>query len=432
MIDLENIRPAWLEINLDNLKANFEELKKILNPNSKIAAVVKANAYGHGSVEISKALLRYGVDRLAVSTVDEGVELRKSGIDAPILLLNGWDKFEMNTILEYNLTPTIYELSTAYELNNKAKIRDCKINAHVRVAINDGNMGVMQKSFKNFILEISKLENIKVEGIYTHLYAAYGTNCELTKGQINDFNSLINEVKNFNINALIIHAASTPAIMYFPESHYDMVRAGNILYGIEPEIDYGLNIEEYKIAIEKYDNRSIHNNLKPVVQLKARIIDIKEISDEYWIDYGKEFPIEKGRVIATIAMGYADAFPLVYSEQTKVIIHGKKVPVFGKASMDYFIIDVTGIENVKKGDIVVILGEQDGSTITAEEIALRTRMEKSFDGKEILLNKRISRAQVCMFSPRLPRIYVEDGVVIKRNYLSNGCSESRSEVNYNE
>lgn len=407
MKNTKGIRPAWIEINLDNLLHNVKEIESNLKENTKIMAVVKADAYGHGAVEISKALALYGIEYFAVSTVNEAIELRNNGIDKFILILGITDKSEINKIVKYDLVPSVIEYDFLELLNKCAEENNKKVKIHIRVDCGKGNIGIPLENIEALISEAKSLYNIEIDGVYTHFYSCYGKDETLINNHIENFE---NTLSKLTIRPRLIHAASSPAIVNYNQCQHNMVRVGNLLYGISPELDNNY-----------YEKDKSYKNYKPVMALKSRVIDIKEICSGPFLHYGHFTEIKDKATLAYIPLGYADGLALIYLDKMEVLVNGQRTNVFGKVFMDYFTIDITDKADVKIGDEVVIFGYQKDKLITVEEFAYKIRVEKNEKDEKIILDKRVSRAAICLLSDRLERIYIE-----KNKVKSIGCN---NEVN---
>ena len=291
MWEIDNIRPVWAEINLDNLEHNIKEVKRNINKNTLIMAVVKANAYGHGAVEVSKVFLENGGDRLAVATLSEAIELRLNEIDAPILILGYTPKSQYSQILKYNLIPTIYDYEFAKALSEEATKLGVVGKIHIKIDSGLGRIGFLPSDETiSEIIKISKLPNIEIEGIFTHFAKADEMDKIYTRLQYNRFIDIVNKLEDKGVYIPIKHVSNSAAIINMPEYNLNMVRAGIMLYGLYPS--------------NKFNKNNI--KLKPAMTLKAKISNIKEVSEGTGISYGQIFVTKRKSKIATIPIGYAD------------------------------------------------------------------------------------------------------------------------------
>lgn len=363
-------RPTWAEINLNNLTHNFRMVKKNLAPFVKVMACVKADAYGHGLIPVAKALVRIGVDYLSVASIDEGIKLRKAGIKIPILVLGMVLKEDIRPLFDYNLTQNVCSLDFALTLNRLGKRLNKKINVHLKIDTGMGRLGVLHKDAVKFVEEVNALENLNIEGIFTHLACA-DNNKSFTSYQIGLFEDIITELKKKGIRIPFIHAANSLGITSYKSGHFNMVRPGIILYGLYPKRDMDIK-------------------LKPVLSLKTKVVYIKEVPSGWGISYGHIYVTNRKTKIVTLPIGYGDGYPRHLSNKGPVLIRGKRFKISGRVCMDQIMIDV-GSFNVSIGDEVVLMGHQKRNKIGCEEIAR-------------LINT-IPYEIVCGLGSRIPRIY---------------------------
>lgn len=385
---MSNSRPVWAEIDLDALKYNFERIKEKVN-NKNIIVAVKADAYGHGAIEVSKALIEYGASKLAVAMISEALELRKNNIDAPIMILGYTPLDNAEELINNNIEQTIYNYEYVEALSKVAIKLGKKVKIHIAIDTGMGRIGFLPTDDTvNIIEKISKLEGIIVEGIFTHYSTSDEDDKEYTYEQFSKFLDIDNRLKARGINIPLKHTSNSGAIIDLPETYLDGVRPGIILYGYYPSQDV------------KKENLS----LKPVLTLKAQISHVKELDKDMYISYGRKFKTDRKSVIATIPIGYADGYTRLLSGKAKVIINGKFAKVVGNICMDQCMIDVTGIEDVKVGDEVILLGEQGDAKYNADDIA-----------EDIgTINYEI----LCMIKKRIPRVYISNGKIIKeKSYI---------------
>ena len=383
-----NIRPVWAEVNLDNIINNIKEIKKNIN-GEEIIAVVKANAYGHGAVDVAPVLIENGADRLAVAMLSEALELREAGIKVPILILGYTDVAFSEMLINNDIEQTVYSLDYAKELSKKAEALGKVAKIHIAVDTGMGRIGFLpnEKSVEE-VVEISKLSNLRITGIFTHFSNADEQDKSYAHNQIEKFNFFINEIEKREVNLGLKHISNSASIIDIEDAHYNAIRPGIILYGYYPS-DY-INKDKLK--------------LMPALSLKCQVIHVKELPKGEYIGYGRKFRTERDSVIATLPIGYADGYIRGLYEKAHVIINGKLAPVVGKICMDQCMVDVTDIGPVKVGDEVVLLGEDNGVKNNADDIA------KMLD----TINYEI----LCMIGRRVPRIYIKDGKMVNvRNYL---------------
>ncbi|MGE5381376.1 MAG: alanine racemase [Methylocystaceae bacterium] len=364
---------SWVEIDLAALHHNLEMVRGQLKNKTKIIAVVKADAYGHGAVEISRVLIEYGIDALAVATVGEALELRHNGIGVPILILGSVAESEFDYLFEQNLTPTLNSVEMTLALNNRACVRMQKLKVHLRIDIGMGSYGVTTGEGLYLIDEIMKMSNLELQGIYTHINTMYGGNLNDARGQVRVFNEFLIQLKQKGVYLPLIHASSSPAVIRLPDAEYDMVRLGIVLYGLP------------------CGNEFIDDQIQAVMQIKTKVVAIKTVGIDSGLGYGWTFKTMYPSRIATVPLGYADASFLHHLKAGEVIIREQRAPIIGKPCMDHFLIDISSVEGAAVGDEVVILGKQGNQAIYAEEIACRSGIDPNNIDLVGLLGSRIPR-----------------------------------------
>ncbi|MGF7058085.1 alanine racemase [Brassicibacter mesophilus] len=386
MDSLENVRPVWAEINLDNLAHNIKEVRRVVNKESLITAVIKADAYGHGSVMAAKIFLENGADRLAVATLSEAIELRNAGIMAEILILGYTPDFQAITAIENNITLTVYNYENAYSISKAAKNINKTAKIHIKIDSGMGRIGLRaeDRSLED-IQKISELSNVFIEGIFTHFAKADEINKEFTNKQFNQFNMIINAIESRGIKIPIKHASNSAAIIDLPEYNLDMVRAGIMLYGLYP------SNEVLKDRV----------NLKPSMILKTKISNVKSVPKGTGISYGHIHITQQDSIIGTIPIGYADGFTRMLINKADVGIKDSRAKVVGRICMDQCMIDVTDITDVKIDDEVIIFGDGRNNSPHIDEVAQKLGT----------INYEI----VCMVSRRVPRVYIKSGEIVKIN-----------------
>ncbi|MCT4598673.1 MAG: alanine racemase [Vallitalea sp.] len=380
---------VYARIDLDAIIHNVSSISRITNPNSQLMPVVKADGYGHGAVPICKELSNIGINRFAVATLEEGIILRKNGIDKEILIL-GYTPDELaNELMEYNLTQTIYKQSMAYNLSKVAVELNKTAKIHLKIDTGMGRIGFMpDEESIGIISTISKLPNIEIEGIYTHFSTADELDKTFTNTQIDRFDKFIEKLKNNNINIPIKHAANSAGIIDMNNSHMDFVRLGIALYGLYPS-DY---VYKEKVKLHK------------ALSLISHIIHIKEVEAGTPIGYGGTYVTQKKSKIATIPVGYGDGYDRLLSSKGKVLINGEYAPIVGRICMDQFMVDISHIPNVNDLDEVILIGKQGDNEITADDIAN--------------IKGTINYEVVCQLGKRIPRVYVKNNeYVCSINYF---------------
>lgn len=344
---------TWAEINLDNLERNIKNLRGLLRNNAKFLGVCKANAYGHGMVQIAKKLQECNADMIAVASVQEGIELRKKGITIPILCLGQSSSDLTNLICKYKITQTIENFEIGKEFSQKAVQLQKKVKIHIKIDTGMGRIGFfwpeegeLNEDEKNKtaqkILELCNLPGLEPEGIFTHF--ADGDNEEYTNSQIKKFKEALEYLSNLGLKFPIAHAAASTGIIKYPYAHFDMGRFGIILYGY---------------ASTETGNKESDLNLIPIMTIKSRISSVRNLPKGSTVSYGCTYKLKTDSTIAVIPIGYADGFPRCLSNKANVKIHNKLCPVLGRVCMDMMMVDVTSIKDeVKAGDIATIFDEE--------------------------------------------------------------------------
>lgn len=385
----KHLRPLWAEVNLDNLAFNMQEIRKI-SKSKEIIGVVKADAYGHGAVDIAPVLLENGATRLAVAVLSEGVELRREGIDCPIIILGFTSPSLIGDLLKYDIEQTVFSYEYAEELSKVASKKHKIAKIHIAVDTGMGRIGFLpNKNSVEEIYKISNLPNVCIEGIFSHFSTADERDKEYTYGQLKKFNEFYKLLQDKGIDIKMRHIANSASIIDLPEAHFEAVRPGIILYGYYPSEE--VNKEKIK--------------LKPVMELKANIAHIKSVTSGQYISYGRRFKSDRESVIATLPVGYADGYTRALFNKGKVILHNEFAAVIGSICMDQCMIDITDISSeVKVGDEVTLMGRSDRIKFDADDVAKALGT--------------INYEVICAISKRVPRVYVRNGKVIKiRNYI---------------
>lgn len=379
------LRPTWAEINLDALTHNYEEVRKIVGPDVKILGVVKADAYGHGSLECAQALVDAGADMLAVAFMDEAIVLRQGGITCEILLLGFTPKELIPDLIRWAVIPGVYQMDFATAISEYCEELGIKHPIHVKVDTGMGRIGLGFSEAPAVIETMSKLKGIELQGLYSHFSTADEEDKTYTMEQVRRFEDIIAKLAEKNIKIPIKHIANSAAIFDLEGLHFDMVRPGIILYGLYPS--------------DEVDRSKI--DLKPVMTLKSTIVYLKTIHPGDSVSYGNRFVASRDCLIGTLPIGYADGFTRMLSGLAKVWIKGKLVQVVGNICMDQCMVDVSELDDIRLYDEAEIFGEN----ISADTLAAAIGT----------INYEIT----CMVNKRVPRVYLADGVVknIRRDIL---------------
>ena len=381
---------TWAEINLSAYAHNITELKRITRKGARLMAVVKANGYGHGAIEVAREALKNGAEYLGVARINEAVQLRTAGLDAPILIFGYSPPDLADTLIKYDLTQTVYSFSIANALSEYALQKGTKICVHIKADSGMGRLGLPLVSgnrggteyhpLQNSVQEvesISRLSGLTVEGIFTHFATADSGDKSYAKIQIEVFTDFLKHLGRKGLVPPIKHAANSGALIDLPESHLDMVRPGIATYGLYPSDEV---------------NKS-KADLKPVMTLKSKIIQLKKVPAGFNVSYGITYQTKKPTTIATVPVGYADGFNRLLSNRGHMLVHGQRAPIVGRVCMDLTMLDVGRVPDVAIEDDVVVFGQDHSGSVTADHIA----------SKLATINYEV----VSTITARVPRVYVK-------------------------
>jgi len=372
--DRKPVHPTWVEIDLDALAYNFHMVKSIIGRRVQIAGIVKSNAYGHGMVEVSRKLKELGMDMLAVCFVEEGITIRQAGIKGiPILILGGFQPGQGELLVQYDLTPAIYDDHMIEELATIAGKHQTVIPCHLKVDTGLGRLGVHYSEAADFAATMASHKEFKLEGVFSHLSFEEPEH-EFTYLQIKRFRHILSQLQARRLSLRHHHLASSAGVLGYPSSWFNMVRPGAILYGSYPA---GYS--------QPY--------LKQVLSLKTTIMCLKKFPPHTPISYESSYITQRESLIAILPIGYGDGFSRLYSSVNYLLWQGKKVPIVGKICMNFTLVDVTDFTGVKPGDEVVIIGECQGKCLRAADFA---------DPLDILPEEVL-----CNIDKSLPRLIVE-------------------------
>lgn len=332
------LRDVYAEIDLAAIRHNLTEIRRRISPNSKLCAVVKAGAYGHGAIAVSRIAVECGADFLAVATVEEGLELRRAGFELPILILSLIPSRTAAVVVENNLTATVADFDCARKISAAAVLLGKSAKVHLKIETGMGRIGVAPENAVELAAQIARLPNVELEGIFSHFADADSADRTFTNRQIKIFKETTDKIQAAGIDIKIRHLAESAAALDIPEAHFDMVRAGIITYGLYPSADVKKTIE-----------------LRPAMKLVARVAFLKKIPAGVSIGYGREFVAERDSTIATLPIGYADGYIRAY-KNFHVEIRGQLAPIAGRVCMDQTMVDVTEIDDVQVGDEVILFG----------------------------------------------------------------------------
>lgn len=383
--DVGVIRPVWAEIDLEAIRHNLAEIRRLVGKTVDILAVVKAEAYGHGALEIARTVIDNGASWLGVSLPEEGIALRKSGIKTPVLVFEPLQMDQAGAFLDYDLTATVCIPEIVSSLSEEASKAGKTARVHVKVDTGMGRVGVKADQAGAFIRKIIDLPGIEVNGVYSHLATADERDKSYAKRQINAFSGMVDDLKKAGLLPEKVHLANSAAIIDLPETYYNMVRPGIMLYGLYPST---------QVNRESID-------LKPAMSLKAKSVFVKRVPEQTGISYGLHYHTRQEATIVTIPIGYADGWSRLLSHKARVLVNGKRFPVVGTICMDQCMIDA-GDEPVELGQEIVLIGEQGREKITADMVAEQLGT--------------INYEVTCMISNRVPRIYKNS--INRNHYLS--------------
>ncbi|MCE5212158.1 MAG: alanine racemase [Deltaproteobacteria bacterium] len=368
---------SWVEVDLDHFIGNLKEIKRLIGPKVDFMMTVKADAYGHGAIEISNVALKNGARMLGVANADEGVQLRISGIEAPIVILGPSTTAEIEQIIKYNLTPSVSDLVFARKLNTALVKSGRKLPVHIEVDTGMGRGGTMHTEAVKLVLDMSGLSSLKLEGIFSH-FASSEKMISYNDMQWKYFSDLLADIEYRGIRIPVHHIDNSGAILNYPAYKLNMVRPGIMTYGIYPSPE---NESKARLA--------------PVMSFKTSIVLLKDFPAGYGIGYNSTFVTSRPTRIATIPVGYGDGYAFILSNKGEALIRGRRAPIVGRISMDMCTIDVTHIPDCRVGDEVVLLGRQGKEYISANEIAAKAQT--------------ISYEVLCALGKRAPRIFLQKG-----------------------
>ncbi len=369
-------------INLDAVCNNIMKAGRLLKEGTKIMAVIKADAYGHGAIPVAKALDKIGVDIYGIAIIEEGIKLREAGIDKPLLIFGYTPEEQYKELLQYDITQTVFQYHSAEALSREAKRQNKTAGIHIKVDTGMSRIGFSdtEDSIKE-IKKIALLEGIEIKGIFSHFACADETDKTSANNQLKRFLRFVGRLEQEGISIPIKHISNSAGIIDMPEASLDMVRCGISTYGLYPSEE----VNKERIRLE------------PAMEIKTHVCYVKEVGPGVGIGYGSTFVTEKATKIATIPVGYGDGYPRQLSSKGRVLIHGQSAPILGRVCMDQFMIDVTGIAHVEQGDVVTLVGKDGDEFISVEELA---DMSYSFNYEF-----------VCNVGKRIPRIYYQNGKI---------------------
>ncbi|WP_461810071.1 alanine racemase [Faecalimonas sp.] len=377
---------VYAKIDLDAVTYNMEQMKQKINGNTKIMAVIKSDGYGHGAIQIAEVLEKYDyIWGFAVATLDEAVVLRAEGIKKPILVLGCIFPDQYLEMLDNDIRMNVYTEEMAKEISYMARREGKTAYLHIKLDTGMARLGfAINDESIDAITRISKLQNVNMEGIFTHFAKADETDKTFTKNQISQFVTMTQKLKEKGVTFLYEHCANSAAIIDVEDARFDIVRAGISTYGLYPS--------------NEVDQNAVH--LKPALALKSHVAFVKEIESGTPVSYGGTFVATKKMKIATIPVGYGDGYPRSLSGKGYVLIRGKKANILGRICMDQFMVDVTDIEGVSFGDKVTLIGRDGNNSISVEQLSE--------------LSGRFNYEFICALGKRIPRVYVKNGKIAEQ------------------
>ncbi len=376
--DQKNYFRVRAEVSLPAVQHNLAEVRRKINPATKLLAVVKADAYGHGAVPVVEAIEEKNLaDYYGVAIIEEAVKLREAGVKKPILILGYTDQEQYELLVSYDITQTIFQYEMAEALSREALRQGRRARIHIKLDTGMTRIGFTDSAESiEEIKRIASLDNIDVEGIFSHFACADETDKTSAKKQLSRYRNFVDLLEKEELFIPIRHIANSAGIIELPETYFNMVRCGIATYGIYPSDE--VNQAEVKLI--------------PAMEIKSHIIFVKEVEPGVGVSYGSTYITGKKTKIATIPVGYADGYSRNLSNCGKVIIHGQLAPIIGRICMDQFMVDVTGIGDVRQGDTVTLLGRDGDALISAEELSAWSH---SF-----------AYELVCTVGTRIPREYL--------------------------
>lgn len=374
---------VYADIDLDAIYENVKNAKALLKKDTKMMAIVKADGYGHGAVEVARQIDEL-VDAYGVAILEEGIELRKAGFTKPILILGYTPKPLYPAMIRYDIATAVFTMEMAIEISDTAVAMHKNANIHIKLDTGMSRIGfAITKESKEIIEQIAKLPGIEIKGCFSHFARMDEKDKTKANEQFAKFTKMVNALEKDGVDLGIRHISNSAGIMEAPEVQMDMVRNGICLYGLYPSEE----VQKERLP------------LKPAMELKAYVSYVKTLEPGVEIGYGGTYTTTKKTRVATIPVGYADGYSRCLSGKGSVLIHGKKAPILGRVCMDQFMVDITDIDNVCVGDRVTLFGKDGDSCITIEEISA---MAHSFNYEF-----------VCDIGKRIPRVYYRHGKVIE-------------------
>ncbi len=366
-------RPVWTEIDLECYRRNLARVRQCVGSGPLIMAIVKADAYGHGAINLARVAVQSGADRLGVAIIEEGVQLRRAGVKGPIQAIGLCSPAQVNAALDNDIIITLSEKSLAREFNRRAQAAGKKLKVHVKVDTGMGRVGTQPENAVELVREVKNLKNLELEGLMSHMTSADEREKEYSYKQFQCFQDVIGALEGQGMEIPLRHIANSATIIDLSHMALDMVRPGIMTYGLWPSAE--VNREQV--------------SLEPILEWKANLVQVKKVPPGSYISYSRTYVTTKKQCLAILPLGFADGYSRLLTNQGEVLIRGQRAPVRGRVCMDQIVVDVTEIDDVTIGDEAVIIGRQGDEEITADEIA----------GKIGTINYEV----VCKINKRVPR-----------------------------
>jgi len=385
--------PSWIEVDLDSIAHNVAAIRRVTGDGCRIIAVVKAQAYGHGATEVSRAALSAGAQWLAVSRVREGAQLRAAGLDAPILLLGSFDRNEVPQIVRLGLRPTVVSPEQVGWLCEAAEGAGATVQVHLKIDTGLGRYGAPIGELRGLLSLLSRAPAVRVEGLYSHFASADDSDLSYARAQLGAMKQARAALESEGYSFPVAHIAASAGVLALGSSQMEMVRLGLSMYGHYPSPHL----------------RSVVD-LRPALSLKSRVSRLFRVERGQSIGYGRTFVAQGPISAALVPVGYADGLPRAHGNRGAVLVRGRRAPIIGRISMDQSVVDVTSVAGVAVGDTVTLIGDQEGATISCEEFAA--------------LSGTINYETLTSLGWRLPRVYLRGGKPVSVAYLDEGRVES--------
>lgn len=373
---------TWAEIDLDAITANLRRFKQHVGERVKVIAVVKANAYGHGATPVAKTALQAGAEMLAVHRLIEGVALRQAGLQAPILIMGYTPADGATMVVENRLTPSLMTFEFAQALSRRASALGAEVPVHVKVDSGMSRYGLFPEETLDFLRGLASLPGLQLEGLFTHFATADWSDLSYARQQLAVFNQVRQAALGAGFNFPLVHAANSAATMMLPEAHFDAVRPGIALYGLDPSSEWPPVFE-----------------IQPALALKSTVSRVRTLPAGAGVSYSRTYVTSKPTLAALVPAGYGDGYHRCLSNRGQVLIRGRRAPVIGRVCMDQFVVDASAIPDVQPDDEVVLVGRQGDERISAEEVAA--------------LAGTINYEVTTSLLPRVARVYLQGGQAIQ-------------------